>query len=142
MCEFEREAHLVEAFTRHIQCSPNPFHSSGTSLEFDYRSGKADIILKTPDDLLFAFEAKLSNWRVALHQAYRNSHFAHFCYVVLPRGSAARALEHCREFNKRGVGLCIVDEKGVRVAIAASQNQPLLPWLTREALMAISVQIA
>jgi len=124
MCEFEREAHLVEVFRRHLQGSPDPFQSSGTSLEFNYRSGKADVILKSPDDLLFAFEAKLSNWRAALNQAYRNSHFAHFCYVVLPPGSGARALKYRREFNKRGVGLCIVDETGVQVAIIAS-----LTWL-------------
>jgi hypothetical protein len=137
MPDFSHEAQLVEEFTR-LFCETNsPFDSSGFLCEFDYRSGRTDVISKTPENEIFAFEAKLTNWRVALHQAYRNSHFAHFCYVVLPRKAADRALENAGEFRRRGVGLCVVWQGGISVEIDAAENSPLLPWLTEEALDSI-----
>jgi hypothetical protein len=137
MGAFHREAQLVEEFTRLFEEADSPFESSGFLLEFDYQSGRSDVILKTDDDQIFAFEAKLSNWRVALHQAYRNSHFAHYCYVVLPRRSGERAFACAEEFRRRGVGLCVVDEGIISVLLRASPNTPLLPWLTQEALNSI-----
>lgn len=137
MARFARETHLVEEFARCMRGS-NPFRSSGTSFEFDYKSGRTDVISKNDSNKLFAFEAKLSNWKIALHQAYRNSHYAHFSYVVLPSDRSTSALKNKNEFKRRGVGLCLVSDQGLRVEIRASQKKPLLPWVTRAALLALA----
>ena len=43
---------------------------------FDSR-GRTDVVAVDQDETLIAFEAKLTDWKTALHQAYRNTCFAH-----------------------------------------------------------------
>jgi hypothetical protein len=47
--------------------------------EFDYSRGRTDVVALRDGEHVIAFEAKLKDWRTALHQAYRNTCFAHHC---------------------------------------------------------------
>lgn len=102
--------------------------------EFDFASGRTDVLVLDPDLNIHAFEAKLTKWKQALHQAWRNSSFAHFTYVVLPARSATAALKAIDEFKKLGVGLILMGDKKPKLASEATKCEPLLPWLTTHAL--------
>jgi len=108
--------------------------------EFDYREGRTDIIVTDRDGNLLAFELKLYKWKQALYQAYRNSSFAHYSYIVMPLKAARRAAMQEKEFIKRGVGLCSVKGTRIYIEICASRTEPLRPWLTESALEYISVE--
>lgn len=112
----------------------SPFTPKNLAREFDYREGRTDRILQNENGHLIAFEMKLSKWRQALHQAYRNSSFAHYSYVVLPAETARLAMNLEHEFRRRGVGLCSVANKKINIEIEAQQMDPLRPWLTRNAI--------
>lgn len=106
--------------------------------EFDYREGRTDIIVTDRVGNLFAFELKLYKWKQALYQAYRNSSFAHYSYIVVPPQAARRAAMQEQKFIKRGVGLCSVEGTQINIEICASRTEPLRPWLTESALEYIS----
>lgn len=135
---YKLEKELVEDFGKKTLDLNAPFQLLNCAFEFNYRSGRADIIALSKGDFLFAFEAKLSQWRVALNQAYRTTSFAHFSYVVLPISKIKPALKQRHEFEKRGVGLCSVGVNGIEIEIPATQQDPLQPWLTDCALSYIS----
>ncbi len=81
MSAYKNEQHLVETFLRSLtECSP--WGSVNTSSEFFYQRGKTDVVAVDEDGLVIAFEAKLTRWKKALQQAYRNTCFAHRSYVV------------------------------------------------------------
>jgi len=101
--------------------------------EFDYSSGRTDLLSITVSDHLVAFEAKLTNWRKALDQAWRNTSFANEVYVILPRACARPALQHQPAFQDAGVGLCLLDDSGVDVAFNSRDHMPVLPWLHKKA---------
>lgn len=98
--------------------------------EFDFRSGKTDLLGIDGAADLHAFEAKLSKWKKALEQAGRSSSYAHYAYVVLPIKAAAPALRARHEFERRGVGLLVMDVDSHTVEIRPKRSEPLLPWLT------------
>jgi hypothetical protein len=102
--------------------------------EFDYSSGRTDLVGLGQKNVLHAFEAKLTKWREALHQARRNTCFAHYCYVALPKRAAGLAMKAKDDFVRHGVGLVVVSEREVKLAIRPRRNAPLLPWLTETAL--------
>jgi hypothetical protein len=102
--------------------------------EFFYSRGRTDVVAVAEDKSLIAFEAKLADWRTALHQAYRNTCFAHSSYVVLPKRTALAAFRFVGEFEKRGVGLCYVDDSALVVLRVSSHNEPIEPWLAYYAL--------
>jgi len=54
---------------------------------------------------LLAFEAKLSDWRKALNQAYRYRYYADVSIVILPVQAARSAIENRDLFQQMGVGL-------------------------------------
>ena len=110
------------------------FSCSHAGHEFNYGSGRVDIFVQSSKGELIAFEAKLTRWREALHQAYRNCSFAHYSYVILPIKVAHIATRSSREFELRGVGLCAVGDGPIRIEIPAERNEPLLPWLTHAAM--------
>ena len=62
---------------------------------------------------VIAIEAKLTRWREALRQAAEYRRYADRSYVALPRASGAAALEGREAFEAAGVGLLLVDGKGV-----------------------------
>lgn len=135
---YELECHLVDEFKVLLSKSENPFQIVGTSSEFDYRAGRVDIIADAGTGILIAFEAKLSRWRTALVQAYRNTAFAHYSYVLMPENTTNSPLKNSYEFERRGIGLCSVGPSGIRIEIEAVKKDPLQPWLTSAALDHVS----
>jgi len=131
---FKLEKHLTKKLKKIITKSRYPFKVANVAFEFNYTSGRTDILATTKRGHLIAFEAKLSRWRIAMHQAYRNSSFAHYSYVVLPASATKNALKKEHEFKKRGVGLCSVDSSGIKVEILAFKKRPIQPWITKSAL--------
>jgi hypothetical protein len=136
--DYVLESQVVDDFENIINGLKNPFGIDGLAFEFNYISGKADIIGESKGGDLVAFEAKLKKWRVALNQAYRNSSFAHYSYVLLPEKSCNMALKEEREFIRRGVGLCSLNSAGISIEIQASRKRPIQPWLTKSALKYIA----
>jgi hypothetical protein len=124
------EASLTEVFHKELSASSSPFCAESTAKEFYYSEGKTDFIAMDESGNLIAFEMKLTKWREALHQAHRNTSFAHYSYVVLPAAVARLAAAKLHEFHRRGVGLCSVDNEGIRIEIQARRAEPLRPWLT------------
>lgn len=54
---------------------------------------------------LYAFEAKLSNWQAALHQAYRYRYYADKAIVVMPLENIVAAVRNLDAFREAKVGL-------------------------------------
>ena len=131
---FESEEHLTQFFDTALSNEHSPFSPECIAWEFDYREGCTDVIVSDSQGDLLAFEMKLEKWRQALNQAYRNSSFAHYSYVVVPSQTARRAARQEHEFLRRGVGLCSVDGFRIRIEIDARRTEPLRPWLTESAL--------
>ena len=131
---FKLEKHLTKKLKNIIIKSRYPFTVANVAFEFNYTSGRTDVLATTKRGHLITFEAKLSRWREAMHQAYRNSSFSHYSYVVLPASATKNALKKEHEFKRRGIGLCSVDSSGIKVEISASRKRPIQPWLTKSAL--------
>ncbi|MFH1653906.1 MAG: hypothetical protein ABIE74_07595 [Pseudomonadota bacterium] len=58
---------------------------------------------------LMAFEMKLSDWKRALHQAYRYSYFADHVVVVLPMDKTTAACNNLDLFKELDIGLWGLD---------------------------------
>jgi hypothetical protein len=130
MSRYESEAHLVREFIDALlRLEDSPFETTTLGQEFDYRSGRADVITVTWDGEVVAFEAKLTRWREAMHQAYRNTCFAHQSYVLLPWEVAERASRFQAEFDQRRVGVCAVKNGSLVKLVEAPRHEPLQPWL-------------
>jgi hypothetical protein len=130
------EQALVDEFLEELTvCSP--WGSLDTGLEFFYQRGKTDVIAVDEANSVIAFEAKLTRWRDALQQAYRNKCFAHRSYVVLPKKTALLAYRHTDAFSRRGIGICYVDRDTDRETVIvlhdAEEDHPLQPWLSDRA---------
>jgi len=134
---FSTEKNLVDTFVSHLELTTAPWIPLAVIREFDYVSGRTDILSLSNENEIIAFEAKLSNWRKAIHQAWRNTSFANQVYVVLPRNFASAAIKNKAEFKELGVGLCVVDEDGVEVIFQSTFHQPIMPWLNRKAMHAL-----
>ena len=59
-----------------------------------------------------AFEAKLSNWRRGLAQAYRYKAFATRAFVLIDEAHAHRAYSSIDLFRRSNIGLLSLDEEG------------------------------
>lgn len=131
---FTSEMRLVEHFVGHLGTHDSPWGQQVSSnTEFYYQRGRTDVVSLTGGGDVVAFEAKLDRWRDALHQAYRNTCFAHFSYVLLPEHTAERAACFLGEFERRRVGLCSFGPAGIRVIYEAVRCEPLQPWLSAAA---------
>ena len=106
MTHYRFESDLVEHFCSTLS-EESPWPSALVLREFDYRSGRTDVVLAVGDKIV-AIEAKLEKWKTALHQAYRNTCFADLSYVLLPHKAAMTALSNQPEFDRRGVWLFTV----------------------------------
>lgn len=126
-----------ESLVKDLECVVTdtrvPFRCRAVTTEFDYTSGRTDLLGMDRNHDVHAFEAKLTKWRKALEQAGRNTCFAHYTYVVLPARAAGPALRAEAEFLKRGVGLVLMGGETPRLRIKPRRCEPLLPWLTRSA---------
>ena len=138
--EFASERALVDTFVTQLEQGLSPWSPLGVVREFDYISGRTDVLSLCSDQALVAFEAKLWDWRRALHQAWRNSSFANQVYVVLPRKRGAVALRNREQFEALGVGLCLIDADTVEVAIESGTAAPVIPWLTNRAIRVLSTR--
>ena len=137
---YSYEANLVEDFLVQLTKPQNAFRVDDFAVEFNYQSGRTDIVGKSNDGEIIAFEAKLNRWQKALNQAYRNTSFSHYSYVLLPEKAAKSAMKYADEFKRRSVGLCSMHGSSIRVEIMAVKNKPLQPWLTESASSYISME--
>jgi hypothetical protein len=131
---YNQEETLVKEFISQLPSSS--FYKSGdlhVAREFDYARGRADIILLTEEGEVIAFEAKLEKWRNALHQAYRNTCFAHYSYVILPENVAKKAIQFEIEFSNRSVGICYLSNGQIIIAREANRVDPFQEWLITKA---------
>jgi hypothetical protein len=128
------ESFLVSDFKSKLKEQSAPFSILKLATEFNHMAGRTDIIGATKDGALIAFEAKICNWRVALTQAYRNTSFADYSYVLLPEACLKKAMKAEYEFIRRGVGLCSINEEGITIKIPAAKSTPIQPWVTSNAL--------
>lgn len=137
MFRFEKD--LVQTFIEHFEEKKIDLQIQVYTSEFNYTNGKTDIIAQTESHDIIAFEAKLKNWKKAINQAYRNTSFADFSYVVLPASMEYIINKAEQEFIKRNIGLILVDEEKAWVALGAKLNIPILPWLQEKARTEISI---
>jgi hypothetical protein len=131
---FTNEHTLVDTFVRLLKSNRTPWGRLRFAREFYYSRGRTDIVAIGGANVLFAVEAKLHDWRYALHQAYRNTCFAHRSFVLLPKSGAFSAFSRVGEFDRRGVGLCYIDGKNLVVLHDSPHLTPLEPWLASEAI--------
>ncbi len=130
---FHDEAALVDRFIQSV-VSSSPWGDLTVRPEFNYQRGKTDVVAVSADGWVIAFEAKLSSWRVGLHQAYRNRCFADMSYLLLPEDAARNAFRHLAEFERRKVGLCFLSGDDIQVIRSAEFSEPLQPSLRRKAI--------
>jgi hypothetical protein len=135
MAAYKNEKSFVTTFVRHLRSRQSLWGEVHVSREFDYQRGRTDVLVLSNQDHVIAFEAKLTKWREALHQAYRNTCFAHKSYVLLPLEVALKAQRFSEEFDRRRVGLCYLDRGQVAVLREAADQIPLQPWLSEVAMM-------
>jgi len=131
MQQYASEAQLVNHLIEYLRFSSTT--TEGFAREFNYQRGRADLILRNLEGKVVAFEAKLTRWRDALHQAYRNQCFANASYVLLPKRTALSAAAFTHEFRKRKVGLCYIEAGELVVLYHAAEGEPLQAWLTAAA---------
>lgn len=134
---YKLEADLMNDFKEMLANGQTPFGQFVTlGDEFYFVTGRTDLLAVDSGGDLFAFEGKLSRWRTALHQAYRNLSYVKYSYVVLPEKSANLAAKYSRDFESHGIGLCSVGGDGIRCLIPAKpEKEPLFPWLQERALL-------
>lgn len=135
MYRYEQE--LVEDFTRHLISGTTPWGRLRVAHEFAFQSGQTDVIALCEDGRMLAFEAKLTNWRRAVMQAFGGAGFAHQSYVVMPADPPPVVLRNELLFRRREVGLVLVGPSAIEIRIEAPVATPLLPWLSRRAHDAI-----
>lgn len=131
---YSLEADLMRDFQQHLVAPNSPFKIGSFAQEFYYMNGRVDVVAVDSTDRLLAFEGKLSRWRHALNQAYRNSAFADWSYVVLPIKTAETAIYSEYEFSRRGVGLVAVSAEGIKILLTPQPGKKLQPWISDRAL--------
>lgn len=130
---YYKEQELVEEFLDELQ-NGDPWRTITFGTEFNYNRGKTDIIAVSFLNEVIAIEAKLTKWRGALQQAYRNRCFADKSYVLLPHETAEIANLHEYEFERRGVGICSIVNGQITIIKEAATDRPIQPWLRQAAL--------
>ena len=88
---------------------------------------------------LLAFEAKLSDWRKALKQAYRYRYYADVSIVILPAQAARPAIDNRDLFQQMGVGLWTFNPESGAICprIAVKAPTPLSSRKREQALFRI-----
>lgn len=130
---FENEQMMVTLFVSRLSCNRSPWGAVQVATEFYYQRGRTDIVACTANEGVIAIEAKLQDWRAAMHQAFRNRCFANRSYVLLPKNTALRAHRYVGEFDRRRVGICYLEDGVVVVLHPAPDSQPFEPWLSERA---------
>ena len=135
------EQALVDELLGRIRAEDSPWRSDEVMTEFCYGRGRTDVLVRHNGEIV-AIEAKLTKWRDALDQAYRNTCFAHRSFVCVPTETAGRAARYVGEFEMRGVGLCTIRDGAIVVLCESSRNEPLQPWLCEAAVAAVDAACA
>jgi len=127
------ESNFLGAFTRqllNVQTTPCVFGRNFSmpdcgvaDLVLFMCNGTDDSCLAKPDMIsIVAYEAKLTNWRRALQQAYRYRYYADQVFVVLPQERHAPALMNRKCFQQFGIGLCAYDASDKSIAVLCNPN--------------------
>ncbi|HEV2716281.1 MAG TPA: hypothetical protein VGU64_13525 [Terriglobales bacterium] len=127
---YDSESSLVDHFVGRLEAALMPWGTVQVGREFDYSRGRTDVIALTESGQVIAFEAKLTRWKEALDQAYRNRCFAHHSFVVFPKQTAMNAYRREAEFTRRGVGICYLENDQIIILLDPQHSDPLQPWLT------------
>jgi hypothetical protein len=127
---YHSEDAFAKEFCSLLECPSSPWGKVDVLREFNYVRGRTDVIAIDENDNVFAFELKLTKWSEAVHQAYRNTCFAHGSYVILPEDTAGLASKYFSEFRARSVGLCSIINGSIHVILPAVHQKPIQPWLT------------
>lgn len=130
---FKNEKELVTTFITHIENNQYDVKLVSWSSEFNFSGGRTDIIAGNAQKELYAFEAKLNNLGKVINQAFRNTAFANYSYVVLPENKKRAVAKFASEFKRRKIGLVFVNHEKAWTEIDAYQQLPVLPWLRDKA---------
>lgn len=133
--QFASEDALVVRLVSLLKSSTTQWGPVDVEKEWDYVSGFTDVLACTANGEIVAFEAKLRDWRTAIHQAYRNTTFARRAFVVMPAEVAARVSRSRNDFERHGVGLIGFDGKRLEFLIDAPRKEDplILPWMHERA---------
>lgn len=130
---FNYEADLVNTFISHIDSNILDLDIINYCSEFNYNNGKTDLIAICINNRLIAFEAKLKNIKKVINQAYRNTAFANYSYVVLPADKYEIQKKYEADFIDMKIGVILVDNENSWIELEAIDNKPVLPWLHEKA---------
>ncbi len=87
-----------------------------------------------------AIEAKLKNWKRALHQAYRYKWFAERVFVCMPEENIGPAVASISKFRRMKVGIIAINADGdLKFIYSPRPSQPInkkMPVLLNEKLIA------
>lgn len=132
--DFVSEKELVDTFLNHLDSHRSPWGSVRYSTEFNFQSGRTDVLIVTDSGELIAIEAKLDRWRYAAHQAYRNTTFANQSYVLVPEKTAKIAEKNQDVFEVRKVGLCSIHDNSITIIRPAERLEPIQICLHEKAI--------
>ncbi len=77
---------------------------------------------------IVAIEAKLTNWKRAISQAYKYHWFSHYSFVLLPESQVRSAKENLDRFKRLKVGLASIDSEGrVELIYTPPRRKPYSP---------------
>jgi hypothetical protein len=131
--KYQSEEELSKEFCAILESDKCPWGKVNITREFNYPSGRTDILALDLKNNIIAFELKLNKLTIALQQAYRNTSFAHCSYVVIPSSKVNRAKARLDEFKKRSVGLCSLGGGEIQVSLPAIHQEPIQQWLNEKA---------
>ncbi len=127
---YDSESVFVDGFVRALLSDDCPLGSTCFTREFgNQTASRPDVVLVSREDEVVAVEAKLTRWRDAMHQAYRNTFFADRSYVLLPPAVAYRAAAYVADFDARNVGICAWDGVQIVVVKPAPRIAPHNIWV-------------
>jgi hypothetical protein len=122
---YATEDSFVKTFIRAMKMAESPFAFTGYAREFSNgTTSRPDVVAVGKSGEVFAIEAKLSRWRDAMQQAYRNTFFADRSFVLLPPSVAKIAAANASDFSARGVGICTVIDGAIRIVVDAPLLDP------------------
>ena len=136
---FDKESDLVEEFIL-ATSQKTPFLIRKIAKEFYYLSGRIDLIARNKSKRLYSFEAKLKQWKIAVHQAFKNTSLSHFSYVLLPYNVANSVVKFKSDFIEKRIGLATIEDGRIKILIAAPYNNPIQPWLTESAFLYLDME--
>lgn len=127
---FRSEAELVRCYNHLIQEAINNLNLDvGTRHEVPAPGGIPDLVIFNEQgyalQYVITIEFKLSNWRRAVHQAFRHRNYGNEAYVVLDQAKSRAAIRNLELFRQANVGLVTVNaEEGLRTWYSPKPGLP------------------